>query len=675
MAEMPSSQYEEVVYLTPEKGISTEQQEEILKKYDSEANFRDFRKGFWRYAVLILAVGLSFFHLYTAGFGQLLAIKQRAIHLVLVLMLVFLIYPMRKKSRKDAPTMMDIALSLLSLIGIGYLLVFNDDIALRAGMSNTTDLIFGTITILLILEASRRTMGNTLPIMAIIFILYAMYGEWIPGAFAHIDYSYSRIIEQMYLSTEGIFGIALGVSATYIFLFVLFGAFMTKTGMGQLINDASISVAGTTPGGPAKVAMVGSCIMGTINGAAVANVVTTGAFTIPMMKRIGYTPTFAAAVETVASSGGQIMPPVMGAAAFVLAELTGISYSIVMIAAIIPAFLYYLAAWIMVDREARRLNLKGLKKEEIPRIGDVIKARGHMILPLVIVTGLLINGNSPIYAAFFGILSTVVVGMMRKTTRLNAKQLLEAMELGGKTALSVAVACAVVGFIVGSVSLTSAGVTFTNTIIDLTEGQIFMTLFLTMVACIILGMGLPTTAAYIMASIIAVPALIELGINELAAHLFVFYFATLSTLTPPVAIAAYAAAGLANASPFKVGWTSVRLALAGFIIPFMFAYEPSLLIVEGTLSKGVIGVIAAVLGVILLGCAVIGYYRIPCTRIERIILFIGAFTLIVPEMITDMIGLVLGGTVLFMQHRKIKRIALSQNVEQSIIEQPAREGV
>ncbi|MCM3570545.1 TRAP transporter permease [Neobacillus mesonae] len=642
--------------MTIEKEISSEKQEEILKKYDNESNFREFREGFWRYLVFFLAVGLSLFHLYTAGFGQLLAIKQRAIHLGIVLMLVFLIYPLSKKFRRDKPTLMDIALTLLSVVGIGYLIVFNDDIAMRAGMSNQTDIIMGTITILLVLEAARRTLGNTLPIMAILFILYAMFGEWIPGDFAHIDYSYSRIIEQMYLSTEGIFGIALGVSATYIFLFVLFGSFMTKTGMGKLITDASISAAGTTPGGPAKVAMVGSCIMGTINGAAVANVVTTGAFTIPMMKRIGYTPTFAGAVETVASSGGQIMPPVMGAAAFVLAELTGIPYSTVMIAAIIPAFLYYLAAWVMVDREARRLNLKGLAKEDIPRFTDVIKARGHMVLPLVIVTGILINGNSPIYAAFFGIISTVLVGMIRKTTRLNGKQLLEAMELGGKTALSVAVACAVVGFIIGSVSLTSAGVIFTSSIIDLTGGHLLLTLLFTMIACIILGMGLPTTAAYIMASVIAVPALIELGINELAAHLFVFYFATLSTLTPPVAIAAYAAAGLANASPFKVGWTSVRLALAGFIIPFMFAYEPSLLIVRGTLINGIIGIIAAIVGVILLGCAVIGYFKIPCTKIERILLFAGAITLITPGLVTDFIGVILGLVAYMNQKRRMKTL-------------------
>ncbi|RXT07219.1 TRAP transporter permease [Ammoniphilus sp. CFH 90114] len=653
--------------------ISVEQQEEIIKKYDNESNYREFRQGFWRYVVFALAVGLSLFHLYTAGFGQLLAIKQRAIHLGLVLMMVFLIYPMRKKSNQNAPTIPDMALSLLSMIGIGYLIVFNDDIAMRAGMSNQTDIIFGTITILLVLEATRRTMGNTLPIIAIIFLVYAKYGEWIPGAFAHMDFSYGRIIEQMYLSTEGIFGIALGVSATYIFLFVLFGAFMTKTGMGKLITDASISVAGTTPGGPAKVAMVGSCVMGTVNGAAVANVVTTGAFTIPMMKRIGYSPTFAGAVETVASSGGQIMPPVMGAAAFVLAELTGIPYSTVMIAAIIPAFLYYLAAWVMVDREARRLNLKGLDKSEIPRFLDVVKERGHMILPLFVVTLLLLNGYSPIYAAFFGIISTVAIGMLRKTTRLNGKELLEAMEQGGKTALSVAVACAVVGFIVGSVSLTSAGVTFTSSILQFTEGHVFFTLFLTMIACIILGMGLPTTAAYIMASIIAVPALIELGINVLASHLFVFYFATLSTLTPPVAIAAYAAAGLAKASPFKVGWTSVRLALAGFIIPFMFAYEPSLLIVEGTLSKGIIGVLAAILGVILLGCAVIGYFRISCTWLERLLLFAGAVALILPENLTDIMGLLIGVIVFMMQQRRISRVANKKEVNR--MEQPIREGL
>ncbi|GAW92255.1 TRAP transporter permease [Calderihabitans maritimus] len=639
--------------------VDKKKQQEILKTYSTESNYREFNSKFWFYVVAATAIGLSIFHLYTSGFGLLLAIKQRSIHLGLVLFMVFLLYPASKKrSPMGRPTVFDIIFSLLSLITCGYLVVYFEDIAMRAGMANTTDIILGTILMLLVLEAARRTMGMILPILAIISVLYAMYGEWIPGVFSHMNFTYPRIIEQMYLSTEGIFSIALGVSAQYIFLFVLFGSFMSASGMGRLINDGSLALAGMSPGGPAKVAILGSSIMATINGAAVANVVTTGTFTIPLMKKVGYEPKFAGAVEAVSSCGGQIMPPVMGAAAFVLAELTGIPYGTVMIAAIVPALLYYLGVWTMVDREARRLQLQGMDASDIPRLVDVFKARGHMLIPLIVIIAILIKGYSPMYAAFYGIISTLVVSSLRKETRMTPAQIINAMINGGRTALSVAVACAVVGFVIGVVSLTSVGVVFTDSILSFTDGMLIPTLILTMVACIILGMGLPTTPAYIMASIIAVPALITLGVDDLAANMFVFYYAILSTLTPPVAIAAYAAAGLAGSPVFSTGWAALRLALAGFIIPYMFVLEPALLIGRGAASDTLLAVVPAILGVILLGCAVIGYFRTNCNMIERIILFVSAFSLIIPELVTDLTGLGIAVLIYLNQLRKDKKATL-----------------
>jgi len=632
--------------------IDEEKQQEILQKYQKDENYRQFDLKFWIYLVSGAAIFLSIFHLYTAGFGALMAIKQRSLHLGIILFMTYLLYPANRKSAKDKPTFLDITFAVLSLISCGYLVFYYEKIAIRFGMANNTDIILGTILMLMVLEAARRTMGWILPGLSISFFLYGMFGNYIPGLMGHNGFTYQRMIEQMYIGTEGIFSIALGVSATFMILFLLFGALMGESGMGSLINDASLAMAGTTPGGPAKVAVLGSSIMATINGAAVANVVTTGAFTIPLMKRIGYKAQFAAAVEAAASCGGQIMPPVMGAAAFVMAEMTGTPYVDVMLAAIIPALLYYLGVWAMVDREARRLKLVGMKKSEIPIFKEVIKTRGHMIIPIIVIVVILLFGFSPMMGAFWGILSTIVVSSLRKETRMSPKQILKAFIAGGRTAISVAVACATVGFIIGTASLTSLGVVLTGSILSLTDGMLLPTLLLTMLSCVVLGMGLPTTPAYIMAGTIAVPALIALNVDMLAANMFVFYFAILSTLTPPVAIAAYAAAGLAGSSVFSTGWAALRLALAGFIIPFMFVYEPALLLGRAPLMDTVIVTATAIIGVIILAAAVIGYFRILCSKLEQVVLIIAALSLIVPGFYSDIIGFAVALVIYILQRRR-----------------------
>ncbi|WP_163969620.1 TRAP transporter permease [Oceanobacillus halotolerans] len=616
---------------------------------------REVHNPLWKYIILALAVSLALFHLYNAGFGSLLAIKYRAIHIGGIMVLIFLLIPFRKKgfySKKQAPNILDILLAIGALVTTGYIVFFYDDVILRGGIADQKEIILGSIFLLLVFEATRRTIGLILPLLAALFFLYALYGDIVPGPFNHVGVSYRRLMEQMYISTEGIFGIALGTSAQYIFLFILFGAFMGKTGMGQLITELSLAVSGKRYGGPAKVSVLASSTMGTINGAAVANVVTTGSFTIPLMKKIGFKPVFAGSVEAVSSAGGQIIPPVMGAAAFLLAELTGIPYATVMIAAIVPAILYYLAVWIMIDKEARRLNLKGLSNEELPSLKEAIIKRGHMILPLFVVVALLLTGITPVYAAFFGIISVWVVSSFRKETRLSVKEFIYTLEEGSKGALAVAAACAIVGIIIGVVSLTGLGVSFTSIMLDFTNGQLSVLLLLTMLSCIILGMGLPTSAAYIMAATVAAPVLIEAGVSVLAAHLFVFYFATLSTLTPPVALASYAAAGVANTSPSKVGWTAFRLAIAGFIIPFVFVYQPSILIIDSEPLSIILSIVTAALGIYLIAVSVIGFYKVNLGMAIRVAIFACGILLIFPYYWVNLIGGLIGFYILFRVNKR-----------------------
>lgn len=632
---------------------TSEATEQVIRKYEAEARFRKFT-GTLAKIVAVIAIAMSLFHLYTAGLGVLEAIKQRSIHLTFVLVLVFLLYPASTKSPKDKVTPIDVMLAALSLFAGVYLITIYDDLANAGGVYTRMDIYVGALLCLLVLEAARRATGKELPILALIFVAYAMFGDWIPGQFGHRGYSLERIIEHMFLTTEGIYGVALGVSSTYIFLFILFGAFLSETGMAKFFNALAMAVAGGSPGGPAKVAIFASGLLGTINGSAVANVATTGAFTIPLMKSIGYRPQFAGAVEAVASTGGQIMPPVMGAAAFVMAEFLGMSYTQIMISAIFPAFLYYLACWSMIHLEAVKEGLAGLPKDQLPKAGEVLRQSGHLTIPVIAIVALLLYGLTPLYAAFFTILITVAVSYMKKSTAIGIRGILRALEGGARSAIGVAMACAVVGFVVGVCSLTSLGLTFGANILDLSGNNMVLMLVLTAVTALILGMGLPTTACYIVAATIAAPALIKIGVPPLVAHFFVFYFACLSNLTPPVCLAAFTAAGIAGASPYKVGWTSTRLGVAGFLVPFLAVYSPMLLL-QGTYSTVSLieAIITATVGIIALSASLENWLLRRCTIIERAILFVGSMGLIVPGFWTDLFGL--GGVlaVYFWQKRSL----------------------
>lgn len=611
--------------------------EEKIAEFDKSANTRNLR-GFLALFITLLAIAMSAFHLYTAGFGLLLTMKQRATHLLFVFALGFLMYPATKKSRKDRIALLDWVFAILGVVVTSYILLNYEVLVRRGGLPTQMDLFLGLLAILLVLEITRRSIGPELPIIALVFIGYAFAGPYLPGALGHRGYSYTRVIDQLYTTTEGIFGTPLGVSATFVFMFILFGSFLDITGVGQFFIDVAFAVAGHRKGGPAKAAVLASGFMGSISGSSIANTVTTGAFTIPLMKKIGYKPNFAGAVEAAASTGGQILPPVMGAAAFIMSEFTNIPYIQIVGSAVVPALLYYLGVMVMVHLQASKRGLQGIPREELPSFGRTFAMGFHLTLPLIAVVLFLIR-FSPLRAAFLSILVALAVSMLRKHTRINFKSILSAMEDGAKKAVSVAAACACAGIIVGIVTLTGLGLTFANLIVSLAGGLLLPTLLFTMVASIILGMGLPTTAKYIVLATMAAPALVQLGVPLIAAHLFILYFGVIADVTPPVALAAYAGAGIAGGESFKTGVQALKLASAGFLIPFIFAMSPELLLIDVTLGQAVAAILSACVGVIAFASAMQDYF-ISKTKIwERGLFLAGALMLINPDVTMDALGL------------------------------------
>ncbi len=592
--------------------------------------------------VSYIAIAFSIFQIYVNSFSNMPSTIRNAYHLAFLLVLAFLLYPASGKSPKGRFTKADVVLAVLGACTGIYLAVnFNIIHIERGSMAVTRDYVFAAVTILLLLEASRRTMGNIIPALAVIFLIYAKYGRYFPGMFAHGGFFWTRILYRMYLTYEGIFGITLSVSATYIFLFILFGAFLKKSGATGFFNDLSLALAGKKRGGPAQVAVISSGMMGTLSGSAVANVATTGSVTIPMMKNIGYNPHFAGAVEAAASTGGMIMPPIMGAAAFIMATFLEVPYVRIIMAGIIPAILYYSAVSISVDLEAKRLGLKGLDDSKIPALIEVIKQRGLLIIPLIVIIYMLVSGRSPLYAGFAGIISTIVVASLKKETRMSIKDILGAMEEAAHSAVQVGIACATCGIIVGIAGMTGIGSVLAHNIIQLSGGVLFIALIAVMTVAIILSMGLPSTALYIVVAVTAAPALIEMGVAPIAAHMFVFWFGAMSNVTPPVALASYTAAGIAGAEPMKTGWTGLKLTLAGFLIPFMFAYNPVIVWENASVFTIIRVLVTGFIGVYALAVAVQNYMNDYLKLYERITTFVGALLLMHPGVKTDLIGVVI----------------------------------
>ena len=616
--------------------------EKVLEERNRESKYGEKISGTWKTIVSVISIVYVLYHIYTSRFGMPMAYKHRVIHLIFVLILLFILYPAFPVKRKlpiSRPLYIDMLLVGTVLVTGIYMLFAIDRLAMNAGRATTTDYIIGGLIILLVLEACRRVIGYQLLGLAIALLLYAYFGKYIPGILSHQGYSIKRLIYQMCLTSEGIFGITLGVSAQYMVLFVFFASILSQTGMGKLFNDFAMGVAGRSPGGPAKVAVVSSGLLGMIEGGAAANVATTGALTIPLMKRTGYEPYYAGAVEAAASTGGQIMPPIMGTVAFIMAEFTGIPYIRICTAAAIPAILYFMSVYFAVDFRAKKKGLKGLSEEEIPDYKTTVKENIHMVIPMILLVYLLFIQYTVMYAAFYALITTIGLSYIRRSTRMGLKRLIDVMVKAAQDSLAMAAAMATAGIIIGVLAITGIGLIVSENIVALSGGHLFLILFYTMIICIILGMGLPTSACYIITASIGVSILREAGIDVLPTHMFILYFSVISTITPPVALSSYVAAGLAHADSNKVGWTALRLAIAGFIIPFFFVYSPAMLLISNSVWEIIIATITAVVGVYLLAASSEGYFFGNINWLIRLILLGSALLLMKPGFYTDIIGI------------------------------------
>ena len=683
----------------PNQTVDQEELEAIMAKYDRESATRSFigtGKGRkvkllrWeltlnRWTVAGLVLGLiclvfSIVQLYAAFTARIPATQLRPLHLGFVMVLAFLLYPATKKMKRvNTLPWYDVALAALAMACCLYIALQHVELAMRSGKYNTMDIAVGIVLTLLLAETCRRVVGLPILIIATVFVLYAFFGRYLPGFLAHRGFNLTRVVSHLVFTTEGIMGTPLGASATFIFLFVLFGAFLETTHVGQFFIDLANAVAGHRRGGPAKVAVLASALEGTVSGSSVANTVGSGSFTIPMMKNLGYRPEFAGAVEAAASTGGQIMPPVMGAAAFLMAESVGISYSEIAKAAIIPAILYFAGIWIIVELEARKYGLKGLPKEQMPVLKKIFLERGYLIIPLIVIIGFLAANFTPIFAALVGIAAAAFCGMirrihafmvLRKYAGINEKNvtenyadegktlkeallktvgdILKSLVTGAKSVIGVAIACGMAGIVVGMITLTGLGLKTGNGLVEIAGGRQLLTLLLTMIASIILGMGVPTTANYLITSTIMAPAVIAvMGWSNtdtymvLTAHMFTFYFGIVADITPPVALAAMAGSAIAKSSPMRTGFNAVKLAIAAFLIPYMFVYNPEMLMIDAHWYNILRIAVTAIIGMFGIGAALEGYYSRHAHLLQRLLFLAGGLLLVDPGLLTDIIGIAL----------------------------------
>ena len=697
--------------------LSQEELDNLVKKYDSESNFRNSR-GLLKIFITITCVVLSLFHVYTSGFGLLNEISHRATHLTFIMGLLFLVFPRKEPKNKPLSMVLGFAYGvfylfignqlatalsgqipdwqvysiylftiiisisalplsflrekagrvgaldwLLAIMGAsfsGYLVFFFQDIFVtNIGFPQPEEYIMGGMAILLVLEGARRTMGESLSLIGVVSLLYAIFGPSLPGMMAHRGYDIIRLVEHLYLGTEGIYGIAIGVVATYVFHFVLFGVLAQASGLGKLFIDLASVLSGRYVGGPAKVSVVSSGFFGMISGSPVANTVTTGAFTIPMMKKYGFSGRFAAATEAASSCGGQITPPIMGASAFVMSEMLGVPYNELILIAIIPAAFHYLAALCMVHFEARRLGLKGMPASDIPRLSNVLARHWHQMIPLIVMVSMLLMQFTPFLAAFWGIILTVVcsyIPLILKPmgfNRLDAdsvltpKKLIEGLEEGAKQSIAITAACACVGFLLGVTTLTGLGFKFSGAIVGLATDLgtwfsalvpfglldqsgviLFFALVLVAIACILMGAGIPTTPTYIILASIVAPALDDFGIAILASHFFIFYYGVLADVTPPVALAAYAGAGIAGSEPMRTGVTAFRLSMGKALVPFMFVYAPSLLFLNFDAIEFALAMFSGILCIVALSSAYIGFFNAELSSMQKRLLTVAGLILV-----------------------------------------------
>jgi len=611
-------------------------------------------------AITVLMVIWVLLQLWFSTFGIISAVSLRAFHSIFLLLFAFLLYPPKRggESLSPRPCVPDYILIALALTAFGYLILKYPQIAHSGGRIDTIQMCIAALGILVVFEAGRRTSRN-LTILALVFLAYNFFGKFLPGYLGHNGFTLKRILITQFWGTQGILGTGAGVSATYIFLFVVFGAFLKYSGFSEFINNLALSLVGRSPGGPAKVSVIASALLGMVNGSAVANVATTGTITIPIMKKTGYSNEYAAAVEAAASTGGQFCPPVMGAAGFIMAEFLNVRYSVVILAALVPAFLYYLGLLLSVHFQAKKLGLSGVPAEDIPDAKEVLKNGWHLLIPLVVLITVIVVGRSPLFAATLAIPVTVASSWIRKDTRMTWKKIVDACADGARSAVTVGIPCLLIGVIIGTVTLTSLGLNLGYMVMNSFTGKsILLVGLLVMVISVILGMGVPGVAAYVIVQAVSVPVLIRAGAIPLVAHMFCLIYACLSNITPPVAISCYVAAGIAKADQTKTGLISVRLALAGFVIPFFFLINPVLLPLaqDSPVYLTLLAEASAALGTVMLSGAMEGWFLVRLSVVERILFIASALLLIHPGTITDAIGLLLSAVLIAIQARRKKNV-------------------
>lgn len=594
------------------------------------------------YYIKAMAISMSLFHIYTAATLPFGVFVQRGVHLFFILSMIFILNPLRKKGAGA----LDYLVTLLGMTVTLYVVVFYQEIEVQAGIPTTLQVVFGAVAVVCIIEGARRSTGPGLPVLTIAFLIYGLWGNYFPRTWGHPGLTVERMVGYLYVTGDGIWSIPLGVSATVLIMFMLFGEFLSSAGVGRFFAEFASVLAGRMVGGPAQMAVISSALLGTVTGSSTANVATTGSFTIPLMKSRGYPPHFAAAVEAVASTGGQIMPPVMGAGAFIMAEILGEPYSNIAKAAAVPAVLYFLGVFLCVRFQALKQGLTG--KEKAARVIDVLWQGGHLFIPVLVILYYVIAGYSPFKASYYGIISILIVSFLRKGSRINVKKILASLEGGGRRVVGIAVVCACAGIVLGVMNMTGLGIKLTELIMRVSGGSLFYALLLAMAASLILGMELPTAVAYLMAAAVAGPALVQLGMTPLVAHLFVFYFSILGTITPPVCLSVYVASGIAHADWLKTAGWAIRMGLPAFIVPYIFVYNPALLLMGKPLFL-IQAVVTAILGMYLLAGAVVGFHLRRINLLERLLLAASALALLVPEVKTDIMGLVVAVLLIVIQ--------------------------
>src|SRR5210317_1665904 len=661
---------------------SIEDLKKIEEKYDPQLSFRTIGPKL-SFIVTAILVSMSLYHFWASGFGLVREVLHRGIHISYVIGLVFIVFSWKKNTEDrinnslfsfQNVSILDYIFAILTVASALYLpLLPSEILASRVGNPELIDVVMGSILIILTLEAARRSVGPTLPIISVIFILFAIFGPYAPGALKHGGTSWLGFVNHIYITNQGVYGIAVGVMAQYVFLFILFGVLATRVGLGKLFIDLAMLIAGKYSGGPAKVAIFSSAFMGTISGSSIANTVTTGSLTIPAMKKIGYPSHFSGAVEAASSTGGQITPPILGAAAFIMVEYLGLPLKDILAAALLPALFHYFGIFIMVHLEAKKLGLRGLNQKELPKFFEIMKDNWLSLLPLIILVYFILAGRTPDFAAIYCIISCVVVGILKPKNKLNFIDLWNCLASGAKNTLAVGAAATCVGIIVGVVTLTGVGFRlgfvvlqtagdignfFSNiwpiSYFSFNQLKLFFSLVLIAISCIVMGAGIPTTATYIILVAVAAPALAQLNIEPLVAHFFVFYYGVLADITPPVALAAYAASGIAKSNPFKTGNTAFRLGIAKALVPFVFVYSPSLLLITNDfdLIKLIVTVLGTLMGIGLIGIAFTGYWTKPLKTFEQWFLGLAALLFVAPGLNSMIVGLIAISPTIYSQFFK-----------------------